>query len=541
MRITYGRRFSWLLATVLLLNLSCAEQKQQDVVSPSQKQTPEPTLPAPPLKTTVRVDLNARRPALSLSEYGLFQDLAKAVFSPGVIPYELNAPSFIDHAVQQGFLWVPPKQIVTPRTDGTFDFPPGSILGQNFYFPRNAFDPAAGERLVETRLLIHSNNGWIGVPYLWNDAGTDADRVVIGSKTDVTVLQQNGTPLTFPYITPNMNQCKQCHVNEHEMKPIGMTVRNLNREVEFAGNRRNQLEHWQSIGILHEMPEQQLTDAFPDLRDSNSGTLDQRARTWLNANCAHCHNPHGPAIVSGLDLSFDQKQPVRFGVYKPPVAAGRGSKGHRFSILPNRPDESFLLHRISSRELGVMMPPLGRSTTDPIGIALIREWITQMPDDKSLAEAALNPMRAYRDAIEPGNADRGKTLFHEVQKCIACHRVGSEGGKVGPNLSDVGKRTTRDYLLESVVVPSEKIVKGFETEVIVTKDGLVITGVVQAEDEYEIVIVDARNSTKIQKSEIDEREKSTVSTMPSVANLLTVDDVRDLVSYLVTLQTTPEK
>lgn len=536
-------RFSWLISGILLLNLSCADQEKPEVVSPAptskteiDTETTTATIPA----TTVRVDLNARRPALKLSEYGLFQDLVKAVPSPGVIPYELNATSFVDHAVQRGFLWVPPSTAATFHKDSTLEFPVGTVFVQNIHFPRKADDPTAGERLVETRLLIHGNSGWIGVPYLWNEDGTDADRVVIGARTDVTVLQQDGSELTFPYITPNMNQCKQCHVNEHEMKPIGVTARNLNRTIEFDGKSGNQLEHWHSIGVLSETPEN-LAEAFADLRDQTSGNVDQRARTWLNANCAHCHNPHGPAIVSGLDLSFDQKQPVRFGVYKPPVAAGRGSKGLRFSILPNRPDESFLLHRISSTELGVMMPPLGRSTTDPVGIALVREWITEMPEDKALAEAALNPMRAYRDAILPGNAERGKTIFHEVQKCITCHRVGNEGGKVGPNLSDVGKRTTREYLLESVVVPSEKIVKGFETEIIITKDGRVVTGVIQSEDEYEIAIADARSSTKIQKSEIDEREESTVSTMPTLANLLTVEDVRDVVSYLVTLQTPPEK
>ena len=74
---------------------------------------------------------------------------------------------------------------------------------------------------------------------------------------------------------------------------------------------------------------------------------------------------------------------------------------------------------------------------------------------------------------------------------------------------------------------------------IVLASGRVITGTVQSEDEYEVVIADARTQTKIQKDDIDERIVSDVSTMPSLANLLTVNDVRNLIAYLVTLQTTP--
>jgi putative heme-binding domain-containing protein len=96
-------------------------------------------------------------------------------------------------------------------------------------------------------------------------------------------------------------------------------------------------------------------------------------------------------------------------------------------------------------------------------------------------------------------------------------------------------------LLESIVLPSAKIVKGFETQVFVMADGRVITGTVQSEDQLEVVIRDARHQTRIEKAQIDDRVVSEVSTMPSMANLLTVDNVRDLIAYLVTLQTTPKE
>ncbi len=188
-----------------------------------------------------------------------------------------------------------------------------------------------------------------------------------------------------------------------------------------------------------------------------------------------------------------------------------------------------------------MMPPQGRSTVDRAGVELIRRWIAQMPIDEALAEAALNPMKAYRDAMHGGDPKIGERIFHQGQKCMTCHRVGDRGGTVGPNLSDVGRRTTREYLLESIVVPSAKIVKGYETQVVILQDGRVVTGTVQLEDEYELVIADSQKETRIQKNEIEEREVSDVSTMPVLASVLSVDDVRHLIAYLQTLRSDPAK
>jgi hypothetical protein len=100
-------------------------------------------------------------------------------------------------------------------------------------------------------------------------------------------------------------------------------------------------------------------------------------------NCAHCHNPEGPAHTSGLDLSWSQSDPALWGVLKRPVAAGRGSAGFEFSIEPGHPERSILVHRMASDDPGVMMPELGRTLVDERGVALMREWIAGMEDDGS--------------------------------------------------------------------------------------------------------------------------------------------------------------
>ena len=525
------------LSAILLATVGCREPAVEATSDPLREPLSTSMVPI-----SVRVDLDSRRPAEKLSDYGLFADLANQIPASGVVPYRLNSSSFIDAATQEMFAYIPPGQTVKFLADGPFDFPIGTILIQNIRFPNGTTAPDPSSRLVETRLLIHQNHGWTAVPYLWNEDQSDAQRAVIGGRTDITLVGVDGTEKSFSYQTPNMNECKQCHSRDGQTAPIGTTARNLNRNIEVADGTLNQLKHWQSIGLLTGLPDDlQGIAKLPEWRDEQTASIDQRARAWLDANCAHCHCATGQASVSGLDLSFEQVNPVRFGVYKPPVAAGRGSSGHQFSILPGEPKKSFLLHRIQSIELGVMMPPLGRTTSDAEGSELLRQWITQIKPDEKLAEAARNPTQAYKEAVAGGDVERGKEIFFKTQKCVNCHRVASEGGDVGPNLSDVGKRTQPEYLLESIVDPNAKIVEGFKTEVVMTDDGRVITGVVLSEDQYEVVISDANNTHKITKTAIEARKTSPNSTMPTMANLLTVDQVSDLIAYLVTLREPPAK
>ena len=112
--------------------------------------------------------------------------------------------------------------------------------------------------------------------------------------------------------------------------------------------------------------------------DPSTGDVDSRARAWLEVNCAHCHNPAGPAKNSGLDLRVAAREPAHFGVFKSPVAAGRGTGNRLYDIVPGKPDESILLYRMESTDPGVMMPELGRQRVDARGVALIREWIAGM-------------------------------------------------------------------------------------------------------------------------------------------------------------------
>jgi hypothetical protein len=134
----------------------------------------------------------------------------------------------------------------------------------------------------------------------------------------------------------------------------------------------------ETVARLFENPEA-LRPIMPAWDDPKSGSVDARARAYLDVNCAHCHNPGGSASNSGLFLGFEERDPVTYGVGKRPVAAGRGSGGRAFAIAPGKPDESYLLYRMRSVEAGIAMPEVGRSLDHAEATRLIAEWIAQMP------------------------------------------------------------------------------------------------------------------------------------------------------------------
>jgi quinoprotein glucose dehydrogenase len=175
-----------------------------------------------------------------------------------------------------------------------------------------------------------------------------------------------------------------------------------------------------------------------------------------------------------------------------------------------------------------------KKSTNPQVLAKLKEY------EQSLSSS--DPLAPHRAALAGGNAERGRDLFHHnvSLSCLRCHQVGDEGGRVGPNLSDVGKRKPREYLLESIVDPNRTISEGFGTLVVVTEDGLTRQGVVSRETDELVHLLDAEGrSFAVAKNEILARQQGP-SSMPADLNKhLTPFDLRDLVEYMASLQSPP--
>ncbi len=323
----------------------------------------------------VKVDVTAP-PARNISEYNLFLDIRRHAPNEGVIPFEINTPLFSDYAEKHRFFYVPPESSIEYTPEGTLHFPVGSLLVKTFSYPHDRRNPDAGERILETRLLMHRPEGWVGYPYVWNDDLSDARLAVAGARIDVAWIHDDGSERGTRYSIPNMNECKQCHAKDGIMGPIGPKARQLNRT---GGDGAQQLSAWAALGLLKGLPEEPgAIPRLPVWNDPATGTLDERARAYVEGNCAHCHNPGGEAASTGLDLSWEQNEPVAYGINKLPTAAGPSSRGYKYAIRPGQPNRSFLLSRLRETDPSKMMPRTGRTLPHEEGIALIEAWIGAM-------------------------------------------------------------------------------------------------------------------------------------------------------------------
>ena len=317
-----------------------------------------------------------------LSEYGFFEgNLANLTPAEGLLPYDLNTPLFTDYAFKKRFIKLPEGTSATYKDSAVFEFPVGSILIKNFYYPKDFRQPEENWQIIETRLLIHEEDGWVALPYIWNEEQTDATLEVAGGLLDVSWKHFNGKKRKLTYLVPTMNQCKGCHKQGKEFAPIGPAARHLNKDFDYGDGMMNQLQKWQQEGLLTGLPDDhsqiQKNAVF---NDPATGNVEDRARAWLDINCAHCHSKTGPANTSGLFLDVFTPMSTALGIRKPPIAAGRASGDQLYDIVPGKPDESILLDRLISNDPGIKMPEIGRNSVHEEGVALVRQWIEEMQD-----------------------------------------------------------------------------------------------------------------------------------------------------------------
>lgn len=297
----------------------------------------------------------------TLSAYGFFTDMAARTPAPRVVAYHLNTPLFSDYAEKQRYIYVPGGQTARYDPEAVLALPVGAALIKTFgYEQQGAFRP------IETRVLLHRVRGWVALPYVWKADLSDAVLQRAGMRVPVSFTDSSGQARTISYAVPNQNQCKDCHALAGAITPIGPKAHNLNDG--------RQLQALVAAGLLDRAP----ADAPRLARwDDPHASLDDRARAYLETNCAHCHNREGAASNSGLFLGWKETDPVARGILKRPVAAGRGSGGRDFDIVPGDPDASILIYRMESTDPGIAMPELGRATVHAEGVALLRRWIAQ--------------------------------------------------------------------------------------------------------------------------------------------------------------------
>ena len=325
---------------------------------------------------------------LLLSETGAFTDLHNFVTAPSLTPYEVNSPLWSDAAKKKRWMIIPndgePYQptleqaVWTPEYD--WFFPAGTVFVKHFDLVVDERDPEVLRRL-ETRFLVLDNQGAAyGLTYRWRPDNNDADLVgVDGFTEEIEITDASGDTRLQTWDYPSRTQCMQCHTSQSGFV-LGVNSRQLNLTVQCAetGADENQLIAWSEAGLIQPFTVQDLqeTPALVAVEDAES--LENKLRSYLDANCSHCHQPGGVRAL--FDARFDTPF-VAQGL----INGGTYEDTGNVLVVPGDPDNSFVHQRLGTLG-GEQMPPIGKNIVHDEAVAMIRDYILQFSLDDQLAD-----------------------------------------------------------------------------------------------------------------------------------------------------------
>ncbi len=328
-----------------------------------------------------------------LSETGAFQDVRKLVPNSSLIPYDLNVPFWSDGASKARWIAVPHQNHGRPQRIGfkardEWTFPNGTVFVKHFEFNTNRAGTSATRRL-ETRLLVRDSTGGVyGVTYKWRPDQTDAELLTTNVIESFLVRTAAGVR-TQSWYYPSPADCRTCHT-ANSGGVLGVKTRQLNREYRYPSRdtMENQLRAWNDLGLFQPALQENQLETLDKLvpADDPKGSLEQRARSYLDVNCAQCHRPGG--VVSYFDARYDvplEKQNLVNG----PVVIDQGIDNAR-AVAPNDPWRSLVLLRVNTLE-PTKMPPLAHEVIDEKGVELLQKWIRSLPGPAVMAPPDILP------------------------------------------------------------------------------------------------------------------------------------------------------
>ena len=582
----------------------------------------------------VQVDFPRR-----LSETGLFASVAEHRPAVGVIPYQVTAEQWIDGAAKQRFLALPRDSQIefdgitypqpAPGAPHGWKFPDGTVAMETISMEMEVGKPASRRRL-ETRILHYEklsgdeNVGdqfWRGYTYVWNDEQTDAvlleDTLGRDLKLKIKDAAAPNGVRTQTWHLPSRAECTVCH-NMAAKYVLGINTLQINRDTVHGGASENQLAGFQRMGLFTE-PLPMTPEELPQLVDPRDASqeLNARGRSYLHANCSHCHRKWGGGNGEFRLLSTVKLEEMGVAEVKPEQGGFFLSDARL--IDPGHPYRSVLLYRTSKLGPG-RMPRIGSLVVDREGVGLLHDWIAGLSVPEKTADASsptLPQLRAakqdadrqrmidqflgttggalrllhalqhdqlaaslgqqivsrgaghqaahVRDLFEQflpeeqrvqrlgnvirptvilalrGDAQRGQKFFLEAAgvQCRNCHKVGSKGADVGPDLSQIGKKyKDRAKLLDTILYPSREIDPKYRTYLLETVDGQVFIGLLVKKDAQTVVLKDAKNKvTTYDAADVEQLVPQQQSLMPDLLlRDMTKEQVADLLAFLESLR-----
>lgn len=338
-------------------------------------------------------------PAL-LSLTGVFTNTPAMDAAPGLIPYNPITPLWSDGALKTRYLAVPnnggvitPDEQIAFAPTGTWTFPAGTVFVKTFELNTDTTNPNVRHRL-ETRLLVRDINGQVyGVTYKWRPDNSDAD-LLTGSLTE-NILITNATGMTTQtWYYPSPADCLTCHTPVANYV-LGLSTRQLNSPEIYpsTGVTDNQIRTLNRLGLLNPAIDEGVISNYEHLSalTNLTASLEERARSYLDANCAQCHQPGGTGIT------FD-------GRYDTPLASQHITNfpaaftlGYDNAQIVASQDiwRSVLYDRVNTLDatntIKIQMPPLARNVIDTNAVSVLAAWINSLPGTPALPPPSLTP------------------------------------------------------------------------------------------------------------------------------------------------------
>ncbi len=274
----------------------------------------------------------------------------------GLVPFSVALPFWSDGVEKERFLGLPDgTALEVSPTDGDLTLPPGGVSMKNFRWQGVLF---------ETRFFVrHDDGSYFGYSYEWNPEQTQATLVPSSGK------DRSLTGLEWSY--PTTANCFQCH-SEAAGRSLGLEVRQLNHPGVYpsTGLKANQLATLQHIGMINGTAP--VLEPYATI-DNLAVSLDTRARSYLAANCSHCHRPGGPGRGNFLSAQFDTPFADMGICNQTPEHGDLGVPG-AFILTPGNHAASVMWLRMSQR-MSNFMPPIASKVPDTAGATLLAEWI----------------------------------------------------------------------------------------------------------------------------------------------------------------------
>ena len=379
-----------------------------------------------------------------LSETGTFADVTTLAPATGLIPYLVSSPFWSDGARKLRWFAVPydggalrPEQQIQFSPDDNWTFPFGTVFVKHFDLLTNELDPSSLRRL-ETRLLVHTTNGVVyGATYHWRPDYSNAD-LVTSSQTEDIVIQTAIGVRTQRWYYPSPADCITCHTAQSGGVLGASKTRQLNGDLTYPGSGEtdNQLRTLNSVGLFYPALNEAELGNYAHLVPvtDTSSSLELRSRSFLDVNCAYCHQPNG--VRAHFDARFTTPLADQ-NLFNGLVIADLGVPGTHV-ITAGDPLRSAVLRRVESSAGPVKMPPLARNEVDTAARDLLTAWINSLVGPAPALKATrLNDSVVISWIFSPASASGGN-FYLELSDHLGVDAVWTPG----PTPSANGDRQT---------------------------------------------------------------------------------------------------